>query len=206
MSAASVIWCKRPLCRANGLVAMPICWATRRWRAQAHHPVRCSPDFHCYSPCLCFAANTLNLTSPLFRLAELAKHLQPASYAPSLYQDLPPIGDQKADEASAHMYHNNIDLFSSKFGMMLPDPAPDPGIQLPDAAPEPDVQPSKHYQNRRCLCVSDQSPLNFHESVVCTFPAKPVDTSLEMGNPNEPRKKKYAKEAWPGRKPLFSGL
>lgn len=93
--------------------------------------------------------------------------MQPASYAPSLYQDLPPIGDQKADDANAHMYHNNMDLFSSKFGMMLPDPAPDPGIQLPDAAPEPDVQPSKH--TIKIGDVSDQSPLNFHESVSVHF-------------------------------------
>lgn len=35
---------------------------------------------------------------------------------------------------------------------------------------------------------------------------KMADTSLEIANSNEPRKKKYAKEAWPGRKPLLSGL
>lgn len=35
---------------------------------------------------------------------------------------------------------------------------------------------------------------------------KMPDNSMEMTNPNEPRKKKYAKEAWPGRKPLLSGL
>lgn len=29
---------------------------------------------------------------------------------------------------------------------------------------------------------------------------------MDLSNPNEPRKKKYAKEAWPGRKPLLSGL
>lgn len=29
---------------------------------------------------------------------------------------------------------------------------------------------------------------------------------MDLSNPDEPRKKKYAKEAWPGRKPLLSGL
>lgn len=38
------------------------------------------------------------------------------------------------------------------------------------------------------------------------FTDKMTDNNMEITNPNEPRKKKYAKEAWPGRKPLLSGL
>lgn len=77
-----------------------------------------------------------------FFFADHTKHLPPTSYAPNLYQDLPPIGDRKADDSSSH-YHSSFDLFSAKLGLMLPDSAPDPGMELPDTAPEPDVQPSK---------------------------------------------------------------
>lgn len=74
--------------------------------------------------------------------ADVSKHLPATSYAPNLYQDLPPIGDRRSDDSSSH-YHSGFDLFSAKLGLLLPDPAPDPGLQLSDIAPEIDVQPSK---------------------------------------------------------------
>lgn len=84
---------------------------------------------------------------------------------------------------------------------MLPDPAPEPGIKLHDTAPEPDIQSSKQlpFDNNDEISITFSFDLRL-------FADKLAEPNVEITNPNEPRKKKYAKEAWPGRKPLFSGL
>lgn len=69
--------------------------------------------------------------------SEMAKHLHPASLLPRLYQDLPPAaGDAsssagKTNVASGSGYSMDIEstsvspVLGSKFGLMLPNPAPD---------------------------------------------------------------------------------
>lgn len=147
--------------------------------------------------------------------------MNPTSFIPHLYQDLPPIGNKligKGGNNATGTAHSNIDLdistsmipsFGSKLGLLLPDPAP-------DVAPNPDqtmtatttpsfnvAQPSKFpYKTHNKWPHYDQ---HFNETLFC-IADKMADNNLEISNPNEPRKKKYAKEAWPGRKPLLSGL
>lgn len=145
MLDVSGIWYKQPLFQRNAhVITMPTSWTIRRHRVQAQRPV-----------CIIFAQTSsielfiietgvVNSEFDCFHCfyfrwcVDHAKHLPPTSYAPSLYQDLPPIGDRKDDEYTSH-YHSGFDLFSAKLGLLLPDSAPDPGVQLP----EPDVQPSK---------------------------------------------------------------
>lgn len=165
-------------------------------------------------------------------ISDIAKHLNPTSFMHNLYQDLPPIGTKfpgksLGDENNeTNAGHTNLDLnistipsFGSKLGLLLPNPAP-------EVAPHPEqtlstssttgpfskyfIPVTTHHKkktNRR----NELQQQQHHNSSqrVCVFfciTDKMPDTSLEMSNPNEPRKKKYAKEAWPGRKPLLSGL
>lgn len=74
----------------------------------------------------------------LFYHIDVAKHLNPTSFIPHLYQDLPPIGS-KNDSNASNSGHADLDIstsmiptFGSKLGLMLPDPAP-------DVAPNPDI-------------------------------------------------------------------
>lgn len=78
---------------------------------------------------------------------DVAKHLNPSSFIPHLYQDLPPIGNnyklggKPGDGISgSSIGHDDssssvIPSFGSKLGLLLPDPAP-------DVAPNPDALPS----------------------------------------------------------------
>lgn len=65
----------------------------------------------------------------------MTKHLNPSSFIPHLYQDLPPIGNKLpgklGDIHGPHLSHD-VDIspsvipsFGSKLGLLLPDPAPD---------------------------------------------------------------------------------
>lgn len=153
--------------------------------------------------------------------------MMPTSFMPHLYQDLPPIGNKFSsksnDSNAANPGHGNLDLdistsmipsFGSKLGLLLPDPAP-------DVAPNPEkLMPTP---TNTQLGVSQTSTYTFNvyqmihskfglsepilmNAILLLFTDKMVDNSLDMTSTNEPRKKKYAKEAWPGRKPLLSGL
>lgn len=103
-----------------------------------------------------------NLFFCLSFVLDLAKHLTPTSFVPHLYQDLPPVGGRK-DDNNPQSQHNTLDLtlsltpFGSKLGILLPDPAPEPGIKLHDTAPEPDMQSSK------------QLPFDNHHEISITF-------------------------------------
>ena len=74
--------------------------------------------------------------------------------------------------------YDGLDSQSSMFSsskMMLPNPAPDIDMSEPEL-PVPSVPSSMDHP-------------------------QPVQFTAEMEDPDEPKKKKYAKEAWPGRKP-----
>lgn len=124
----------------------------------------------------------------------MSKHLNPSSFMPQLYQDLPPLSDHSADgsmskAAQAHFDANvassTAPAIGTKLGLLLPNPAPEVTPNQTEATPGPTV-------------VSFGVPQH---------PGKLDDMHrIESADPNEPRKKKYAKEAWPGRKPLLSGL
>jgi len=72
-------------------------------------------------------------------------------------------------------------LFSSKLGFAVPNPAPDIDM-APSSIPVP---------------IEEAAP---------SIPAPLVPPEVESNDPNEPKKKKYAKEAWPGKKPVPSLL
>ncbi|XP_031622233.1 nuclear inhibitor of protein phosphatase 1 [Contarinia nasturtii] len=128
--------------------------------------------------------------------ADMTKHLNPTSFIPHLYQDLPPIGSKFGDKLNdgsigSNSGHGSLDVnispsvvpsFGSKLGLLLPDPAP-------EVAPNPDK-------------IISLTPTPFGMGPQ----NKMSDNNMEISNPNEPKKKKYAKEQWPGRKPLLSGL
>lgn len=105
-----------------------------------------------------------------------------ASLIPHLYQDLPPT----SNSADAAKYTADADAgplsIGSKLGLVLPNPAP-------DVAP---------------ICETPVNPAP--KQMQMHPPALRVEDELEDLPGDEPRKKKYAKEAWPGRKPLLSGL
>lgn len=77
--------------------------------------------------------------------ADMTKHLNPSSFIPHLYQDLPPIGSKFGDRPNdgnigSNSGHSSLDVnisasvvpsFGSKLGLLLPDPAP-------EVAPNPD--------------------------------------------------------------------
>lgn len=104
-----------------------------------------------------------------------------ASLVPHLYQDLPPTSDGKigADQESGSLVS-----LGSKMGLLLPNPAPDetPLSDDEDSPSEAPVAP------RVMISPEDER----------------IDDEVAGGE--EPKKKKYAKEAWPGRKSLLSGL
>lgn len=77
-------------------------------------------------------------------ILDLSKHLNPGSFIPHLYQDLPPIGskiggkpgDDSNDINTGHGGLDNLNIstipsFGSKLGLLLPNPAP-------DVSPHPD--------------------------------------------------------------------
>lgn len=155
-----------------------------------------------------------------FFVSDVTKHMMPTSFMPHLYQDLPPIGKKSnennttnSDGLGLNISTTMIPSFGSKLGLLLPDPAP-------DVAPNPDnilssattqlgvAQTSMKNIKHHCLNTSAQIVESFAIKSIFTFlfTDKMADNSLEITNTNEPRKKKYAKEAWPGRKPLLSGL
>uniref|UniRef100_A0A6B2EG19 Nuclear inhibitor of protein phosphatase 1 n=1 Tax=Phlebotomus kandelakii TaxID=1109342 RepID=A0A6B2EG19_9DIPT len=105
------------------------------------------------------------------------KHLHANALVPHLYHGLPPTSEEGKFSLDADEESTPLSM-GSKLGLMLPNPAPD-------------VLPTG---------VIESSEARMH----------PSSTQVRLEEPevhgDEPRKKKYAKEAWPGRKPLMSGL
>jgi len=93
---------------------------------------------------------------------------------------------------SANIYSSSS-LMSAKLGISLPNPAP-----------EIDMAPSTAAAQQQQL----QQPLSIpHPSFAPTAAAPAADgAEEEPDDPNAPKKKKYAKEAWPGKKPAPSLL
>lgn len=119
--------------------------------------------------------------------SDMNKHLSPNSFMPQLYQGLPPVNHSHNDPSSSkddsHSIHDPMSpTLGSKLGLLLPNPAP-------EVTPNSEAEPTPVI------------PFGVGQT---TSPNK-LDDSID-NDPNEPRKKKYAKEAWPGRKPLLSGL
>ncbi|XP_055692059.1 nuclear inhibitor of protein phosphatase 1 [Lutzomyia longipalpis] len=110
--------------------------------------------------------------------ADAAKHLHPTALVPHLYHGLPPSADDGKYSMDVDEGAAPLSL-GSKLGLLLPNPAPD--VLPTDIAVTPEKMPPPPAPSSRI-----EEP--------------------EMHTGDEPRKKKYAKEAWPGRKPLMSGL
>ncbi|XP_026461548.1 nuclear inhibitor of protein phosphatase 1 [Ctenocephalides felis] len=130
------------------------------------------------------------------QLHDLQKHLHPSAIMPHLYQDLPPelnTGVSNANSGQNAAAVQNFPTTSAamnKLGMMLPNPAPDV---------EPNMEPmeicTKHPGMGAGLVGSTSLGNQMLGELV---------SSVEGGDTLEPKKKKYAKEAWPGRKPLLT--
>uniref|UniRef100_A0A2P2HX52 Nuclear inhibitor of protein phosphatase 1 n=1 Tax=Hirondellea gigas TaxID=1518452 RepID=A0A2P2HX52_9CRUS len=98
--------------------------------------------------------------------------------APGLYEDIPPDGDGGPLSSPPAHHHGGANIFSTFLTskLGLPMPNPAPHVELVPAEPAPED-----------TSVSQQQQL-----------------VTEIAD--EPKKKKYAKEAWPGRKPTPSLL
>lgn len=107
-----------------------------------------------------------------------------ASLVPHLYQDLPPSGDAHNNKAIGGHHSDGVGQMGSlgsKLGLLLPNPAP-------DVAP---------------LYEDEDLTTTARASLPPTQEDERIDDEVTG---DQPKKKKYAKEAWPGRKPLLSGL
>lgn len=131
-------------------------------------------------------AATTNTVSPS---EIMSKHLNPSSFMPQLYQDLPPLSDHSADGSAgkgSQVSSPTSPTIGTKLGLLLPNPAPDVAPNANEVVAGPTAV-SFGVPQQRSANIDDPH-------------------RMDANDPNEPRKKKYAKEAWPGRKPLLSGL
>lgn len=105
----------------------------------------------------------------------------------SLYHGIP-IPDAGASGSKPH-HPLDIDVtqvaLGSKLGLLLPNPAPDVNPE------EPVVDPKVQFSSATVA----SGPITYEESMM-----------IETQTPGGPQKKKYAKESWPGRKPLAAPL
>lgn len=108
---------------------------------------------------------------------QLMKHLTPSSVMSHLYRDLPPETNTISHAAAHHPSHGPL-LFSSAMASRL-------GLPLPNPAPDVDMSQE----------TSEASAVSLH-------PSGPAAAQAAEGGGQEPKKKKYAKEAWPGKKPM----
>ncbi|XP_077283866.1 nuclear inhibitor of protein phosphatase 1 [Arctopsyche grandis] len=123
------------------------------------------------------------------RLRDYTKHLHP-SVMSSLYHELPaPQGSTPTTPTGGMGLATSMSLLGTRLGISLPNPAPDVDLyedmELCDSANANATPGSNNAGN------------------------KPNENNGEVsqGSSNEPKKKKYAKEAWPGRKPsLLPGV
>lgn len=104
------------------------------------------------------------------------KHMQPTTMVPHLYQGLPAAehGSNKMN-ASGDLDVTPIAL-GTKLGLLVPNPAP-------EVTPMNDTMSTMQFAT--------------------TSKAARFEDHAMMDSSSEPQKKKYAKEAWPGRKPML---
>lgn len=136
---------------------------------------------------------------------------------PHLYQDLPP----ELNSGNPNNQNFNATSFQSfpttsagvnKIGMILPNPAPDV---------EPNIEPMeiciKHtgkilgtfiFEKRTMfhafVFILGSGGSSIHPNSLVNPMLGDLVGSVESGDSIEPKKKKYAKEAWPGRKQLLT--
>lgn len=116
-----------------------------------------------------------------------------ASLVPHLYQDLPPSSTEDSrtgGESDSDSIGLGAGGIGAKLGLLLPNPAPD----VTPLYDEDDLTPS-------ASAGSAVAPT----AHVMMAPSEDERIDDEVTG-DQPKKKKYAKEAWPGRKPLLSGL
>lgn len=113
--------------------------------------------------------------------SESAKHYHSTSFMPHLlYQGLPPSSADKNESSDVDMEApSQMSNLGSKLGLLLPNPAPE-------------VVPTNDNLSTMSVSYNTSGGQGSGKN----------EENLEEG----PKKKKYAKEAWPGRKPLLSGL
>ncbi|XP_055904941.1 nuclear inhibitor of protein phosphatase 1 [Eupeodes corollae] len=133
-----------------------------------------------------FEPNQIGISSSLVNHSNAndMKHMHPTSNTPQLYQDLPEAHDQSSSRLNSG---NDFDItpiaMGTKLGLLLPNPAPD----VTPTVAEPAVS------KRKIPFPGGANVQRFEDHSV-------------LENSNEPQKKKYAKEAWPGRKPMLGQL
>lgn len=118
----------------------------------------------------------------------IGKSLQ-STIIPHLYQDIPPESMQPSTSlpqqmamSSAAPAYNNFSNLSARLGMSLPNPAPE--VDMMETQPIP----------------STAHNVQFSAGGNGVTPMEGMTDST--GSSQEPKKKKYAKEAWPGKKPV----
>lgn len=116
-----------------------------------------------------------------------------ASLVPHLYQGLPPeVGSAKHNDIEMTTAGSGLSI-GSKMGLLLPNPAPE--VSPLTAADMMSTEPMSAGTLQATTAVS-----------IATAVAMDDERIDDEVAGDEPKKKKYAKEAWPGRKPLLSGL
>lgn len=115
-----------------------------------------------------------------------------ASLVPHLYHDLPPTGDSTVKPDAEGV----IGSIGSKLGLLLPNPAP-------DVAPLYDDEDLSAIGGGNSSANSSTSRVSMSQPPPALTEDEQIDDEVTG---DHPKKKKYAKEAWPGRKPLLSGL
>ena len=113
----------------------------------------------------------------------ITKRLHNISYAPNLYQDVP---GEEATSPTSPTSPTSLGMVSKL------------GLRLPNLAPEVDAAPE----------AKEPAPLPAPAPAAATAAAVgfSVEGQGDQPSSNEPKKKKYAKEAWPGKKPVPSLL
>ncbi|XP_053965086.1 nuclear inhibitor of protein phosphatase 1 [Anastrepha ludens] len=135
-------------------------------------------------------------------LAELKQHVGAAPLSPtSLYQGLPASIHDTLPNSSLKFNNSNTDFditpiaMGTKLGLLLPNPAPDVTPVVTEASP---IKPLTIQGAAQKLGQANAN-LRFDPHAVGGSAAS------ESGG-HGPQKKKYAKEAWPGRKPMLGQL
>ena len=100
----------------------------------------------------------------------------------ALYQGLPDVHGVSAKLHSSTDYDITPIAMGTKLGLLLPNPAPD--VDLVPEEPLPSVG----------------------QKLAAKAKAQHFDNLASENASNEPQKKKYAKEAWPGRNPMLGQL
>lgn len=111
-----------------------------------------------------------------------------------LYGGLPPemATDAAAAPTASTLFSSSL---ASKLGLpLMPNPAPDVDLTPPMAPPPP---PPPQFETASAAAAAVPTP-----SSADAYATEPLMPPGELG----PRKKKYAKEAWPGKKPAPSLL